>query len=98
MGAKRHMMLRVDDICQRLAADPDDVLALIDHEIIEPTGARGEQFSEEALPVAARALRLHQDLEMDWNGVAMALDLLDELQALRRENRQLRAELARMRH
>lgn len=98
MRAERHMTLRVDDICQRLAADPDDVLALIDHEIIEPTGDQNECFSEDALPVAARALRLHQDLEMDWNGVAMALELLDELQALRRENRQLRAKLARMQH
>jgi chaperone modulatory protein CbpM len=44
---------------------------------------------------ALRALRLHQELEIDWSGIALAIELLDELEQLRDENRMLRQRLRR---
>ncbi|MGE3317872.1 MAG: chaperone modulator CbpM [Candidatus Berkiella sp.] len=54
--------------------------------VLEP--AKGETFDSwvfdyMALHRAKRALRLHQDLAINWSGIALVLDLLDELQELR---------------
>jgi len=42
-------------------------------------------FTGAALRRARLALRLQRDLELNLAGVALALDLIDELQRLRRE-------------
>ncbi|WP_295443179.1 chaperone modulator CbpM [uncultured Thiodictyon sp.] len=47
--------------------------------------APGEwRFDGVAVQRARRALRLRHDLELNLSGTALALDLLDELEALRR--------------
>jgi chaperone modulatory protein CbpM len=43
------------------------------------------QFTGDALRRARLAVRLERDLELNLAGVALALDLLEELQELRRE-------------
>ena len=43
------------------------------------------QFTGAALRRARLALRLERDLELNLAGVALALDLMEELQTLRRE-------------
>ena len=57
--------------------------------------ARAWRFDDQTLVVLSRAARLHEDLDLDWHGVALALDLLEELDTLRRENEQLRQRLSR---
>ncbi|MBX9333661.1 chaperone-modulator protein CbpM, partial [Serratia marcescens] len=42
-----------------------------------------------------RARRLRAELDLDWPGIAMALTLLDRVDTLQQENRQLRRQLAR---
>jgi chaperone modulatory protein CbpM len=42
-----------------------------------------------------RALRLHRDLDLDWEDVAFVNDLLEERDRLLAENRVLRQRLAR---
>jgi chaperone modulatory protein CbpM len=44
-------------------------------------------FTGAALRRARRALRLERDLELNLAGVALALDLMDEIEQLRREIR-----------
>jgi chaperone modulatory protein CbpM len=48
------------------------------------------------LALAKRAAKLRHDLELEWEGVALALDLLEEVQQLRAENRMLKQRLARL--
>jgi chaperone modulatory protein CbpM len=48
------------------------------------------------LVLAKRAAKLRRDLELEWEGVALALDLLEEVQQLRAENRMLKQRLARL--
>ncbi|MFD2407206.1 chaperone modulator CbpM [Azorhizophilus paspali] len=40
-------------------------------------------------------MRLQRELELDWQAVAVALDLLDEVGRLRAENENLRRRLLR---
>ena len=44
---------------------------------------------------AKRARRLQGELQIEWAGIALALQLLDELEQLRAENSQLRRRLSR---
>ncbi|MNM95603.1 Chaperone modulatory protein CbpM [compost metagenome] len=45
--------------------------------------------------LAKRAAKLHHDLQLEWEGVALALELLEEVQQLRSENSMLRQRLGR---
>ncbi|AUB79920.1 chaperone modulator CbpM [Candidatus Thiodictyon syntrophicum] len=57
-------------------------------------GAPGEwRFDGVAVQRARRALRLRHDLELNLSGTALALDLLDELEALRERIRALEHQL-----
>jgi chaperone modulatory protein CbpM len=59
------------------------VVEMVDQGVIEPADAGTEwQFHGDALVRAQRALRLVRDLDLNWPGAALALDLLDELERL----------------
>ncbi len=76
----------VEQLGQLCAADAAIILELAEEGILpaSPGAAREWRFSGEALRRARVALRLQRDLELNLAGVALALDLLDEIAALRR--------------
>ena len=51
--------------------------------MIEPH--EDETFDDHALTVMRRAVRLRQELELDWPGIAVALTLLEENAQLRQK-------------
>ena len=53
--------------------------------VLVPSGQRPEdwQFAGQALPRTCMALRLERDLELGMPGVALVIDLLDEIDRLR---------------
>ncbi|SEM88339.1 chaperone modulatory protein CbpM [Pseudomonas sp. ok272] len=74
------------------------VIEIVEHGILEPQGtAPGDwRFNDVELALAKRAAKLRQDLELEWEGVALALDLLEEVQHLRAENQMLKQRLGRL--
>lgn len=77
----------LDDLCQTCRVDKTVVISLIEEGIVEPN-SRDEspwRFSGNALPLIARAIRLQRDFELNPAGVAFALDLLDEIEQLRKQ-------------
>ncbi|QXI29115.1 chaperone modulator CbpM [Pseudomonas vanderleydeniana] len=76
------------------------VIEIVEHGILEPQGRSPDawRFLDHELPIARHAARLHQDLELEWQGVALALELLGEVRELRAENRMLRQRLQRFVH
>lgn len=59
------------------------IVEMVEEGVIEPDVVETEwQFHGGSLVRAQRALRLAHDLELNWPGVALALDLLDELDRL----------------
>lgn len=92
-----HLTLRVHDLTERVSLGEAEIREIVSCGIIEPLDIDAEEweFAPEATALAARAVRLHQDLHLDWHGVALALHLLHEIDGLRRENQQLRQRLAR---
>ena len=77
----------LEEICERATIDIDTVIAFVDYGIVEPTGEIKEtwQFSQQAYLRINKALRLKNDLGLNNPGVALALELMDNLQSLRDE-------------
>ncbi|MDF3031527.1 MAG: hypothetical protein K0R03_2085 [Moraxellaceae bacterium] len=96
--ATLNITLRVEELRERVHLPEQELMAIIEHGIIEPrdTHARVWEFEPQMAEVAARAARLHRDLDIDWQGVALAIDLLQEIEALKRENHRLRMRLGRL--
>lgn len=62
------------------------IVEMMEYGVIEPQGKSqaGEWlFSAKALRRSQRALRLQQDLAINWPGISLALDLLEEVEELR---------------
>ncbi|GGM03643.1 chaperone modulator CbpM [Pseudomonas asuensis] len=76
------------------------IVELVEHGIVEPHGPKPEAwvFDLSALHTVRRAVRLQRELELDWAGTALALDLLTQVESLRAENRMLRQRLGRFMH
>lgn len=82
---EENIHLTLVELCQACNAEEKCVLEWIAEGLLEPIGESPQQwrFSGDSLRRARLALRLTRDLELDSAGVALALDLLDEIAALR---------------
>ncbi|HZD52035.1 MAG TPA: chaperone modulator CbpM, partial [Woeseiaceae bacterium] len=60
------------------------VIEMVEEGVIEPAGGKHAEwlFPGHSLVRARAALRLVRDLDLNWPGAALALDLLEELQRL----------------
>jgi len=76
----------LDDLCRACRVEQSAIVALVEEGIVEPRvrDAMPWRFSGNTLPQVARALRLQRDLELNTAGVAFALDLLSEIEDLRK--------------
>jgi chaperone modulatory protein CbpM len=79
--------LSVDELSRLCAVDRTYIVELVEEGVLSvvEVDAAGWRFSGAALRRARTALRLQRDLEINLPGVALALELLEELEALRRE-------------
>lgn len=87
----------ITEFCQHTGVSEEELNEIVGLGVIEPheDDAAHWQFDDRALNVVKRALRLRQELELDWPGIAVALTLLEENAQLRHENRLLRQRLSR---
>lgn len=89
--------LGMQELCQTVAIPTSLLMEIVEHGIIYPAGRGPEtwQFDQHALITCRRAARLQRELELEWSGIALALQLLDDLEQVRRENSQLKSQLGR---
>src|SRR3954454_7141211 len=82
---EEHVEFTLIELCRITGASSDDVARWVEEGAFEPQGARVEEwrFSGTCLRRAMTAQRLTTDLELNPPGVALALDLLDQIDALR---------------
>ena len=83
----------LEDLCRACAAQDDIILELVDEGIVVPLGQTPElwRFTGLHLQHAKVAVRLRRDLGVNFAGAALALQLMEELEALRRDAAQLQA-------
>ena len=76
------------EVCELCGADERIVVAMIREGIVEPRGEGKElRVDGSALRRIRVAVRLQRDLGINLPGAALALDLLEELESLRRRLR-----------
>jgi chaperone modulatory protein CbpM len=78
------MHLTLVELCRACRAPETHVIAWVNEGVLDPVGAAPQdwRFTGPSLRRAKLALWLSRDLEINPPGVAMVLDLLDDLAAL----------------
>ncbi|MGA8865016.1 MAG: chaperone modulator CbpM [Gallionella sp.] len=77
--------LTLADLCRACAVHDEQIIALVDAGVLEPQGREPAHwsFGGASLYRARRVLRLQRDFDIDLAGAALALQLLEEIDALR---------------
>lgn len=83
--------LTLIDLCQACGLEAEQITVWVVEGMLEPAGAGPDEwrFDSRSLARVRVAQRLVRDLQIDPPGVALALELLDEIAALRAEVRRL---------
>jgi chaperone modulatory protein CbpM len=77
--------LTLEQLCDACGVHTDWVISLVEESIIEPQGDQIQvwRFSGTSLMRVHSAQRLQRDLGINIAGIALALDLMEELEILR---------------
>jgi chaperone modulatory protein CbpM len=80
------------ELCQSCGVSAETIIEMVDEGMLEPLGASPDSWRFRGLELrrVQSALRLNRDLRVNYAGAALALELLDELDELRRQLRYLR--------
>jgi chaperone modulatory protein CbpM len=82
---EEYAVLNIDELSRLCAVDQTYIVELVEEGVLNVIEFAPEwRFSGTALRRARTALRLQRDLEINLPGVALALQLMEELAALRR--------------
>ncbi|MFM1816621.1 MAG: Chaperone modulatory protein CbpM [Pseudomonadota bacterium] len=75
----------IDELCLACRVDANWITELVEQGVIEPIGEVGAdwRFTSLAIVRIAKAKRLKRDLNLNPPGLAVVLDLLDEIDDLR---------------
>src|ERR1700722_11487661 len=81
------VVLTVKDLSRICAVDERHIVEFVEEGVLHvvETNAAEWRFTGAALRRARLALRLERDLELNLAGVALALELMEEVERLRRE-------------
>jgi chaperone modulatory protein CbpM len=82
-------LLTVKDLSRMCAVEERHIVEFVEEGVLSVVEIKATEwyFTGAALRRARMALRLERDLEINLAGVALALELMEELESLRRENR-----------
>jgi chaperone modulatory protein CbpM len=81
--------LTTRDLCHACATSTEWVVELVHEGVLEVEGENADvwRFSGSTLARAIRARRLQRELDLNLHGVALVLELMDEIENLRLELR-----------
>lgn len=80
--------LSLDELCHALQADQQLVIELVELHVLSPRGETHVEwhFDSYNFKRAKTAVSFYRDLEVNVNGIALALELLDQIESLTRTN------------
>ncbi len=86
------------EVCEVCGVHAECVVELVEAGIIVPRGNQPSTWRFSVLSVmrSRKALRLQRDLEINIPGIAVTLDLLDEMESLRDQVKSLRQHLDKL--
>ena len=76
--------LTLDELAETLQVRHEIIIEMVELNLIEPKGDAPKQweFDDLCLKRAKTAASFHRDLEVNMQGIALALDLLDKIERL----------------
>ena len=79
-----HTEVTLNDLCQACSSPAEWIIDLVDEGVLEPINYQQThwRFTGVSLQKAQTAVRLQRDLGINIAGVALALELLDEIEIL----------------
>ncbi len=92
------MRITVKEVCEQERLSHSLLVELVEYDIARPVAGSSREdwvFDCTGVHWLKRAIRLHDDLDIDWLAVATVVDLLRERETLVEENRQLKQRLSR---
>lgn len=83
------------ELCQRIRLEEDFIVQCVDYGIADVRGSTPSQwqFSPADIARLQRAWRLQRDLDINFTGLGVVLDLLDDIEELRQQLDVLRKRL-----
>jgi chaperone modulatory protein CbpM len=87
------LSITLSELCRATGLHAEALLGMVEEGVVDPCGASPSEwrFRADAIVRVNAALRLQRDLDLNLAGVALALDLLDEVRHLRGRVRALEA-------
>lgn len=76
--------LNLEELCRALHANTTLIIEMVEFNLLIPNGTTPESWSFDSISLrrAQRALSFKRDLELNMPGIALALDLLDQIDDL----------------
>jgi chaperone modulatory protein CbpM len=86
------------ELCQSESIASEVVIDIVEYGIAQPI--RGREivdwvFDTDSVHWIKKAVRINQDLEIDWIAVALVIDLMQQKESLERENKCYQEQLKR---
>jgi chaperone modulatory protein CbpM len=80
-----------EELCRSCSTRRETILSMVEEGILTPVNRAGSswRFSGVAVVRAVKATKLQRDLDLNLPGVALALELLEEIERLRDRLRRL---------
>ncbi len=95
-----HSLFTLSEVCRRCGIHAEIIIEMVEFGVVTPTTTQTDknrwQFSTDTLLRLMRARRLHKDLELNLPGLALSLDLLDEIEALKQQVGSLQHQLQKL--
>lgn len=93
------LSISLRELCECEQVSRQWLVTIVEHDIVSPVSVAGAVddwvFETRSVQWVKRAIRLHQDLDLDWVAIAMILELQQQQEQLVLENRCLQQRLQR---
>lgn len=93
-------LFTISEVCERCSIQTEIIIEMVEYGIVAPVDLQTNndqwQFRPNALERLRRAQRLRQDLELNLAGLALSLDLLDQIESLQQEVNSLKHQIQRL--
>ena len=79
--------LTFEEVCRVIQADDQLIMQFVEYHIIQPKGTSklNWQFDDLALKRAQLARNFYYDLEVNFEGIALLIDLLERIESLEKQ-------------
>jgi len=94
----RLTVISLGELCQLERIENHDIIEIVENGIVRPianTSDKDWEFETASVYWIKKAVRLHQDLEIDWLAVALLIDLIQQRDSLQREKEFFQQQLSR---